>query len=323
VERFDRIFRLHRILRSHRHPVPRRKLEEALECSRATVKRIIEDMRDNLNAPIVYDRVRNGYCYDAAQGEIFDLPGVWLGADELHALAAAQQLLGRLEPGLLARELAPIRERISQLLAAQHASSDEIPRRVRILGQAARPAGPWFREIAGALGQRRRLALRHLCRTRGEVAEREVSPQRLVHYRDAWYLDAWCHLKNELRTFALDAVEHAQALDAKARDIPEQTLDAHYGAAYGIFAGPATHTAVLRFTPQSARWVAAQEWHPEQEARELPDGGLELRIPYGNPTELVMDILRHGPDVEVVEPRPLRDAVADRLRQALARYGAG
>ena len=56
MERFDRIFRLHRILRSHRHPVPRRKLEEALECSRATVKRIIEDMRDNLNAPIVYDR---------------------------------------------------------------------------------------------------------------------------------------------------------------------------------------------------------------------------------------------------------------------------
>jgi predicted DNA-binding transcriptional regulator YafY len=322
VERFDRIFRLHRILRSHRHPVPRRKLEEALECSRATVKRIIEDMRDNLNAPIVYDRARGGYHYDTAHGTMFDLPGVWLGADELHALAAAQQLLGQLEPGLLARELAPIRERIQQLLSAQHASGDEIPQRVRILGQATRPAGPWFREIAGALGQRRRLRLRHLSRARGEVVEREVSPQRLVHYRDAWYLDAWCHLKNELRTFGLDAIEQARALGTKARDVPDPDLDAHFASAYGIVAGPATHTAVLHFTPQSARWVAQQEWHPQQEAQSLPDGGLELRIPYGNPTELVMDILRHGPDVEVVAPQALRDAVAGRLAAAAATYRA-
>src|SRR5512139_1149913 len=146
MERFDRIFRLHQVLESRRYPVARRVLEEELECSRATVKRIIEDMRDNLNAPIVYDRAAGGYRYDTAQGRMFALPGLWLDAAELHALACAHQLLDRLEPGLLDRELAPIKGRIEQLLSAQHASSREIPRRVRILGQAGRPAGPWFRE---------------------------------------------------------------------------------------------------------------------------------------------------------------------------------
>jgi predicted DNA-binding transcriptional regulator YafY len=322
MERFDRIFRLHQILESHRYPVPRSVLEEQLECSRATVKRIIEDMRDSLNAPIVYDPAARGYRYDTAQGRMFTLPGLWLDAAELHALAAAHQLLDRLEPGLFDRELAPIKGRIEQLLSAQHASSREIPRRVRILGQATRPAGPWFREIAGALGQRRRLAIRHFHRQRNETSDREVSPQRLVHYRDAWYLDAWCHERDDLRSFGLDAIRHATMLDAPATDLPDAALDAHFADAYGIFAGPADHLALLRFGAQAARWVADQQWHPRQTQHWLADGRLELRIPYGADTELIMDILRYGPDVEVVEPTALRNAVKERLSQAVALYGA-
>lgn len=320
MERFDRIFRLHQILESHRHAVARRTLEERLECSRATVKRIIEDMRDNLNAPIVYDRAAGGYRYDSAHGKMFALPGLWLDAAELHALAASHQLLERLEPGLLDRELAPIRDRIEQLLSARHASSREIPRRVRILGQAIRPAGPWFREIAGALGQRRRLAIRHFHRQRDEALDREVSPQRLVHYRDAWYLDAWCHRRNALRTFALDAIRHAATLDTAAVDVADDALDAHFATAYGIFGGPADHRAVLRFSAQAARWVAGQQWHPQQEQRWLTDGRLELTLPYGADTELIMDVLRHGPDVEVVGPAALREAVKERLARAAALY---
>ena len=322
MERFDRIFRLHQILESRRYPVTRRELEDELECSRATVKRIIEDMRDNLNAPIRYDRAAGGYRYDASQGRMFSLPGLWLDAAELHALACAHQLLDRLEPGLLERELAPIKGRIEKLLSAQHASSREIPRRVRILGQASRPAGPWFREIAGALGQRRRLAIDHYSRQRDETSGREVSPQRLIHYRDAWYLDAWCHRRDALRSFGLDAIGHASALDAPAVEIPDKELDAHFAAAYGIFGGPAEHRAVLRFTPRAARWVSGEQWHPQQERRWLEDGRLELTVPYGKDTELIMDVLRHGPDVEVVAPAALRQAVRERLASALARYGA-
>jgi predicted DNA-binding transcriptional regulator YafY len=320
MERFDRIFRLHQILKSHRLPVPRQVLEEQLECSRATVKRIIVDMRDSLNAPIRYDSARNGYYYAAAEGKMFELPGLWLDAAELYALAAARQLLGNLEPGLIDRELAPIRDRIDELLSAQHASSSEIPRRVRILGQATRPAGPWFREVAGALGRRQRLRIRHFNRLRNEETEREVSPQRLVHYRDAWYLDAWCHWREGLRSFALDAIRNAGALEARALDVDDAGLDAHFAAAYGIFAGPAASTAVLRFSPQAARWVASEQWHPAQQASWLPDGCYELRIPYGDATELVMDILRHGPEVEVVAPRELRDRVVERLSTALGQY---
>jgi predicted DNA-binding transcriptional regulator YafY len=77
---------------------------------------------------------------------------------------------------------------------------------------------------------------------------------------------------------------------------------------------------VLRFTADAARWVSAELWHPKQEARTLEDGSYELKIPYSDTPELEMDILRHGEQVEVVSPEPLRRRIAERLAAARARY---
>jgi predicted DNA-binding transcriptional regulator YafY len=149
---------------------------------------------------------------------------------------------------------------------------------------------------------------------------REISPQRLVHYRDNWYLDAWCHLRRDLRTFALDNIQRARLLSAQAKEIDSGTLDAHYSSSYGIFSGAATQTAVLRFSAQRARWVSKEQWHSQQHSRWLDDGRYELRIPYQNPTELVMDLLRHGSEVEVVAPAELRESVRQQLQRALEIY---
>ncbi len=320
MERFVRIYELNRILQAARRPVSHKRLEEELGCSRATVTRLIEDMRLYLNAPIEYDREHNGYYYDRRESPRYELPGLWLNPSELHALLSVQELLGAVQPGLLEAHLKPLQRRIAELLRLRHASSDEVPRRIRILQVAARAQGACFQTVAGALAQRQRLWLRHYNRASDEHSERLVSPQRLTYYRDNWYLDAWCHLREALRTFALDAIEAAEARAEPAQEVAEAELDAHLGAAYGIFAGAATEVAVLRFTPQRARWVSQERWHPQQEGRWLGDGGYELRIPYANPLELVMDVLKYGPDVEVIAPDALRSAVAERLRAATERY---
>jgi predicted DNA-binding transcriptional regulator YafY len=185
---------------------------------------------------------------------------------------------------------------------------------------AARPAGEWFQVLASATLQRRKLRLRYHGRGRDDLTERTVSPQRIVHYRDNWYLDAWCELRKSLRSFAVDRVKNASEMADKAKDIPEDDLNEHYASSYGIFAGKANKTAVLRFSAERARWVADERWHPEQVGQYLTDGSYELRIPYRNDRELLMDILRHGPEVVVVEPETLRKSVCERLKSALSRH---
>ena len=106
----------------------------------------------------------------------------------------------------------------------------------------------------------------------------------------------------------MDAIRQAAILNIKARNVPDKTLDAELGSGYGIFAGRKTQTAVLRFTPERARWVTREQWHPKQKGYEK-DGAYILEIPYSDDTELILDILRYGPDVKVLAPNSLRDKV--------------
>jgi proteasome accessory factor C len=321
MDRLQRIYKLHQVFTTHRQPVSHSVLQEKLECSRATVNRIIEEMRLYFNAPIEYDRQRNGYFYALNKGETFELPGLWFSASELYALLTAQQLLAHVQPGLLDTQLKPVKERIEQILAGRHLGNNEISKRVRILRMSGRNVAlECFQTIAGALLQRNRLSINYHGRGNNESSQREISPQRLIHYRDNWYLDAWCHTRNALRSFAVERIIAAKGLPQHCRDVPENQLDAHYSSSYGIFAGKPKHTAVLRFTPERARWVADEHWHPQQQSRMLADGSYELRVPYSDSRELVMDILKHTGEVEVISPDALRDAVAERLKSALEHY---
>jgi predicted DNA-binding transcriptional regulator YafY len=319
MDRMQRIFRLHQILAASRYPVPRSRIEAELECSRATLTRIIDEMRTFFDAPIEHDREAGGYRYGH---DTFQLPGLWFTPSELLALSAAHKLLEEAQPGLLDSQLAPLKGRIEKLLDQDHLGGGELARRLKILRMAARqPDTRIFQTVAGATAQRRRLAIEYHGRERNQVTRRDVSPQRLVHYRDNWYLDAWCHQRDALRNFALDRIHGARMQDAPALDVADADIDAHYTATYGIFGGAARHTAVLRFTPERARWIADERWHPDQQDQWLPDGRFERSLPYADPRELILDILKYGPDVEVIEPADLRREVAGRLMAAAAQYG--
>ena len=321
MDRLTRIFKLHQALSSRRYAVSRVRLEAELECSRATLTRIIAEMRDLLGAPIEFDTEQGGYRYSR---EAYELPGLWFTPSELYALLAAQKLLEEAQPGFLGRELSPLKQRIDALLHGQHAAGGTLTDRVRVLRVAARqPDARIFQTLADAAARRRSVHIHYAGRERGETTERTLSPQRLIHYRDNWYLDAWCHLRQELRSFAVERVLSARVLDDPALELDAGRLDSHFKQSYGIFSGQAAHTAVLRFTAGRARWVADERWHPDQAGEWLADGRYELRLPYSDPRELLLDILKYGADVEVIAPPALRTAVRERLQLALTQYEAG
>lgn len=321
MDRFDRIYALHATLRRAHHPVSTSRLCEELECSQATLRRIVQQMRDEQGAPIETSRHDGGgYWYAKEERGHYELPGLWFNPSELLALTACLQLLHEIEPGVLEPTLTPLRERIEKLLETRHLGAGEL-HRIRILDMAARIDRPRvFRVLAEGVLTRHRLMFSYQARSHDEITDRTVSPQRLTRYRDNWYLDAWDPSRRALRIFAVDRIESPQVLPEKARDIPQKTLDRTLATSYGIFSGAPRYTAVLRFTPERARWVADEQWHPQQKARFLADGRYELRVPYGDARELLMDILKYGPDVEVVAPVALRREVAARLDAATQMY---
>ena len=323
MDRTERFYKIDQLLQERR-ATPLASMMDELGVSRATVKRDIEYLRDRLNAPIVWDPSMRGYRYEQSQsaGQRYSLPGLWLNSSEIHALLSMEHLLSNLQPGLLGPHIKPLQTRIRKLLDAGDHSAEELARRIRVLNMAARPVEPThFEAIASGLLRRRRLQIEHHNRHRNEITVREVSPQRLVYYRENWYLDAWCHLRKGLRSFGVDAMRAVTLQSTKARNVADASLDAELGAGYGIFAGQQTRKAVLRIHAARARWVALEKWHSAQESRFDEEGRYVLTVPYSDDTELLMDILRYGADVEILEPAELREKLREKLRSARNVYG--
>lgn len=323
MSRREKLYHLHDILRQRRTPISRQALMDELGCSQATLYRLIGELRDVLGAPLEQDPETRYFFYDRSLAGNFELPGLWISPDELQALLTARQILANVQPGLLQDELDQLQQRMSQIIDAEGIDFSAHPERIHIRHDAGRPVpGRLFEDLLRALFSERRLRIRYHGRRRDEVSEREVSPQRLTSYRDRWYLDAWCHQADGLRSFAVERVQQLTVLDQDVERLDAAALSSHFDQAYGIFSGPAEHRAEIRFSPEAARWAADEHWHPEQQARVEPDGSLVLVLPFGSDRELVMDVLRYGSDAEVLAPDALRCRVAEEIQRMSNAYAA-
>lgn len=323
MDRTERFYRIERLLRQRGCMALEGFLGD-LGVSRATFKRDLEYLRDRMHAPIVWNRERGGYeLRESGQSASWQLPGLWFSAQEIHALLMLEHLLETLQPGLLGRHVRPLRARVARLLESGDQSAAEVRRRIRVLPMAAREldAGR-FETIASAVLARRRVLIRHYKRLDDSHVERVISPQRLVHHRYNWYVEAWCHLRGDLRLFAIDAIEAAQLTGERAKEVAAATLDASLGVGFGIFAGRAPQRAVLQFSPLRARWVSKEIWHPAQKGSLQLDGSYVLELPYGDERELLLEILKYGAHVKVLAPESLVTKVAAALAEAVAQYPA-
>ncbi|MBN1308963.1 MAG: WYL domain-containing protein [Chitinispirillaceae bacterium] len=321
MDKWEKVVTLHRLLRQSRYAVTLTTILDELDCSEATFHRIRNFMRSYLGAPVEYDRAHTGYCYTPSEDGPYELPGFWLTKNEIEALLSLDAAVENIHEGFFSELLGSVRKRFEPLLTAQSTTLDTLRERIRIIPIAGRECSPEiFRTVASAVVRKRRIAISHHTIDVKEPLQRDISPQALVRYRDNWYVDAWCHLREELRTFALSRIEAAKYTRLKYRRVPKKELETFFAASYGIFTGPADKTAVIDFCGNAAREVSRENWHPRQKGEWISETTFRLTIPYGHHRELVMDILRWGEDAEVVGPPDLRETVKTTIEKMEKKY---
>jgi predicted DNA-binding transcriptional regulator YafY len=319
MSEIDRLYS-YRTLLTGRRAVPRDEILSKLEISQATFKRDLAKLRDRLNIPVVFDRDLGGYRLDNTDTRQ-ELPGLWFSQDEILALLTIQNMLEQLEPGLLGPKLKPLQQRLDDMLTGQGLSAETLSQRVRLVHAGKRRLKlKCFELVAKATLERKQITIQHFNRQTGNTVGRTISPQQLVHYRDNWYVDAWCHLRKEVRSFAVDAITECEQIDVDAKELDADQLRSSMQSGYGIFGGAVKGWAMLKFTPERARWVKHEEWHPDQKGHEESDGSYVLKIPYADERELIGDILRFGHDVEVLEPLKLREKIISNLKLTQSNY---
>ena len=247
MAQFDRVYK-YKALFNRKRTVTKQAILDEFEISEATFKRDLDKMRDFYNYDIVYDRFENVYKLQN-EDQAYELPGLVFTQKELLALLTIQNMITELEPGLLGPKLQPLQERMADLLSSEGLDSDSLTKRVRAVHAGKRKLElKCFQSLAQATLERKKVKVQHYNRQRDETTERDISPQQLVHYRDNWYVDAWCHLRNKLQSFSVDAITNCEILEETAKEVSQKDIKVIMQSGYGIFGGEANNWAKLKFS---------------------------------------------------------------------------
>jgi predicted DNA-binding transcriptional regulator YafY len=320
MARFEKLQELFAILCRTREVRSLDSLCSEMQASPATIKRVIRFLRDQHGLDIQYDREQAGYRLTRSPDDPQSAVLLGLSGREISTLLEAEALLEQIPPGFIRDETEAARARLSKL-RRQALGKGDLKERVRLRMSQPRPTSvDAFATALAALRSRRRLTFVYRSRSRDQEKSRVCSPLRLTFYRSNWYLAAWCHEREALRVFSVDRIASPRCLSEAVYEPPAEHVAAELDSSYGIFTGKADNVAVLKFNEVAARWVAEEEWHPGVKSEPQVGGGVILRIPYKHEAELVMDVLRHGANVEVLSPGGLRKAVAQALIGAAQQY---
>lgn len=187
-----------------------------------------------------------------------------------------------------------------------------------------RPPSPRYVEILERLtrawADRRMVRIRYRAPNR-PATERDIAPYFLevVRMTPGLYVIGYDRLRDDVRTFKVERIEHAELLDEHYH-IPEgfDPYD-HLARAWAVMS-EAEVTIHLRFTPQVAPRIRENRWHHSQRLADNADGGCDLHLTVGGIREILSWVLSWGADVEVLAPEELRNEVINHARQMLARY---
>ncbi|MCX8117764.1 MAG: WYL domain-containing protein [Desulfobacterota bacterium] len=291
-------------VRSKKYPNASR-LATQFEISQKTAQRDIDFMRDRLFCPFRYDKSRKGYFYT---DETFSLPMIYLSTEELSSLLIARKILKDISGGTSGPEISSIVDKITNLLQRHSISPDAIEETFsfHFIEYSPTPE-PVFKTVLEGCLKKKRLSITYYSPASEEKNERTVEPYHLLNYMGTWHLIGYCHLRGEVRDFALNRILNATVLP-KSFKIPSNfNFRDYFLSTFGLYKGKAVQEVTLRFTPEKSKWIRSQIWHRDQKTTLHEDGSLEISFPVSDFSEVKREILKHGSDVEVLKPKMLRD----------------
>ena len=162
------------------------------------------------------------------------------------------------------------------------------------------------------------LELRYRKYLSAEEEVRHVRPYAVKEFEKRWYIVAWSEEADALRVYAMDRILTLRPTGEQFRMPKGFRVDDLFESSYGIYLpeGEEPVLVKIRTTPREAAYLRDLPLHPSQ--TEIGDCLFVLRV-IPNPN-FVMELLRHGNRLEILEPESLRDRVADELRNALKLY---
>jgi len=293
-------------------------LAEHFEVSIKTAQRDVEFMRERLSFPLVYDKNRKGYFYT---DNTFSLPMTYLSSEELSSLLVARKMLLDISGGIAGDEINTIVDKITSILRNHIAEMDAVDKALSFQLIEYSPASDKVFSVV-LEGCLRKLSLDMLYYSPAYDREtfRTVDPYYLLNYMGTWYLIAYCHKAKQIRNFVLSRMIECKITDYIFKVKKGFNINEYRDSTFGLFKGKYLTQVVLKFSPELSRRIKSQIWRKDQKTKVLKDGSFQLSFPVAHLSEIKREVLKHGADVEVMEPQALREFVKSEALKIVKKY---
>lgn len=315
-----RLFRIHEKIRSGTFPNIS-ELAKDEEVSERTVKRDIQFLRYSLGAPISYSRHKKGYYYTKR----WDFPFPKLSAGEILSIFIATHLLKEFKDTPLSSSVESLIKKIERIAPEESTfTSKEVEVLLSVSLQpikTKRKITEIFEILFNAIRERKTIKIKYYTISRDEISKRKVDPYHLYNFQGIWYFIGFCHLRKDIRDFALDRILKIEVLKERF-NIPKNFRPKDYlEKAWRIYKG-GEKEIVLHFDSYESRWIKERLWHKSQKIEELPDGSIIFKVE-ANPEEIKRWIIGYGSHVEVIKPESLRREVKEEVKRLNKIYYRG
>jgi predicted DNA-binding transcriptional regulator YafY len=296
--------------------------------SMSSLEKDIQRLREDHDAPIAYDKRRNGYYYTDPQ---FRLLRLMLSPDDMEALDYAREVLTATQGASVAGELANALQRVRQSLdIIREVKSEPMTRRVvyveeRVLGGNRQ----YVPVLIRAINQNRQITFHY---RKHEITDaqpptpdklRTLHPILLREVADSWYVIGYDEATGKERTFALDRMSDLD-ISLDLCHVPSVVLDnvsELFEHIYGITdsSGP-VEEILLSFSPLFGRYVKAKPIHQTQEVVQDTDDACVVRLRLAPNRDLLMHLRSYGEHLTVLQPDSLAQAMQESLQATLQHY---
>ena len=310
-----RMLQIHQALQSGRYPNATT-LADQLEVCTKSIHRDLEFMRDRLELPIQYDGKRFGFFYSEP---VKAFPTMQITEGELFALVVAERALQQYRGTSFEKPLLSALQKMEQSLPDTISLSLTDVEQTISFRTSTEPILDLdiFDTLAKATTARRQLELTYRKPGQRLAEQRIIDPYHLANINGEWFLFAFDHRRNDLRTFVPARIKAVRLTGKTFEPRKRFSLDERLRGSFGVQSGQGEFDVVIRFHERVADYIREKKWHESQQLRELKGAGVELRLKLSSFAEIGRWILSWGGDAVVVRPAELAQSVRQAARRVL------
>ncbi|PMQ02026.1 MAG: WYL domain-containing protein [Dictyoglomus sp. NZ13-RE01] len=288
------------------------------EISKRTIKRYLQTLRDEFNLPLEYSRKHGGYFFREKSN--FPFPPLTEG--EVLALILSANMFQQFQNTPLEEDFKNLLNKIvsifpdnttidsKNLEMALSVSIHPIKLRVDI--------NDVFKKVFKAIMDKKRIAIKYHSISTGEENLRKVDPYHIYNYEGVWYFCGYCHLRKEMRDFAMDRVKEIKILDERFEIPKDFNIKDYFKNAFRVYKGESERIKI-KFDEFQAKWIKERIWHETQKIEDLGNGEVILEIT-ANIDEVKRWVLSYGSHAEVLEPAKLREEIKKEIEKMNENY---